>query len=86
MKIGLRSWSVISLVLTMCGVSSMIRSIWLFLLLLDENACFSTGTRIAPGNPWIEFASSSRSSPASRLDSPSRNRRRVPTLRVTKDG
>jgi hypothetical protein len=73
--------SVTSFVLTTCGVNSMMRSICDFWLLLPENTCFRNGTCMAPGTPWTEFVSSSRSSPASRFDSPSRSRRRVPTAR-----
>ena len=70
----------------MRGVSNITMSVCLMLLSLFENSCLTIGSRITPGNPVSDRRSSSRSSPASRFDSPSRSRSFVCTLREKNDG
>ncbi len=50
------------------------------------NSCLKMGSRIRPGKPVRVRRSSSRSNPASSVDSPSRNRSVVSTLRDPNDG
>ena len=61
-------------------------SVWAIVWSLLEKSCFRIGTRIAPGTPANAFRSSSLSSPASKFDSPSRNRSLVLTFRDPNDG
>ena len=53
---------------------------------LFVKSCLKTGRRINPGNPVNVRRSSSRSNPASSVDSPSRSRSVVSTLREPNDG
>ena len=70
----------------MRGVSSMMMSVWSTSRSLAANSARITGRFNRPGNPRIDLRSVSLSRPASRFDSPSRNRKRVVTLRETNPG
>ena len=83
---GLRSSWVSSWPRTMRGVSSITMSVVRTDWSLAEKRRPRIGTFIRPGMPFSVCRSCSRSSPASRFDSPSRSRRRVTTLRVPNVG
>ena len=78
--------TVSSCVRTICGVSSMTMSDWLISSLVCPNSDRRIGACIMPGNPVRILRCSSRSSPASSVDSPSRSRSFVVTLRELNDG
>ncbi len=86
MKIADRSSTVSSCVRTMCGVSSITMSDWVTSSLVCPNSERRIGMRMMPGNPVRIFRCSSRSRPASSVDSPSRSRSFVPTFRELNDG